>query len=720
MDAMIARLLDRIPAATLKAVFARALRLLWRAEVRGLEHWPAAGERALVVANHVSLLDAVLLAALLPGRVTFAINTRVAQWWWVAPFLRIVDACPVDPMNPMAVKALTRLVEQGRRVVIFPEGRITVTGALMKVYDGPGMIADKAGALVVPVRIDGAQYSYFSYLGGKLRRRPFPKVALTVLEPTRIVVDAALRGRKRRRAAGDRMYDILSDMMFETADTARTIPRALMDAARVHGHGHPILEDIERRPLSYRRLLLGMSVLGRELAAMTAPGEYVGVLLPNAAGPVVTVLALQWTGRVPAMLNVTAGIANLEAACASARVNLVLTSRRFVEAARLEEVVARLSAMVRVAYLEDIRAGIGPFARFRGLLGLPFLSAPADADAPAVALFTSGSEGRPKGVVLSHRNIVANCAQVAARIDFTPADSVFNALPIFHAFGLSAGTLLPLLWGLRVFVYPSPLHYRMVPEMVYDSGCTVMFGTDTFLAGYARAAHPYDFRSVRFAVAGAEKIKDATRATWFEKFGLRILEGYGATETAPVLAVNTPTHFRSGTVGRLLPGIDWRVEPVAGIAEGGRLSVSGPNVMLGYLKPDRPGEIQPPPRGWYDTGDIVAIDPEGYVRIQGRAKRFAKVAGEMVSLGAVEEAVEALWPGHQHAVLAVADERKGERLVLVTTFPDAARGPLAEWMRARGAAELTVPRVVEVREKLPVLGTGKVDYVALERELSAV
>jgi acyl-[acyl-carrier-protein]-phospholipid O-acyltransferase/long-chain-fatty-acid--[acyl-carrier-protein] ligase len=571
------------------------------------------------------------------------------------------------------------------------------------------MIADRAGADIIAVRIDGAEYSFASYLKGKVRRRLFPRIVLTVLPPRRLQVPPELKGRVRRRAAGEAMAGLLSDMVFATTETGLTVPQAVTRAARIHGGGHAVLEDVDRKPVTYRKLLLGARVLGRRLAGLARPGECVGVLLPNAVGTAVTVLGLQTFGRVPAMLNFTAGPANLLSACAAARVNTVLTSRRFVEMARLQEVVAQLSAQVTVVYLDDLRASLGTVAKLRGLLPVK----DGDPDSPAVVLFTSGSEGAPKGVVLSHRNIVANCAQVAARIDFTAADRVLNALPMFHAFGLTGGTLLPILWGLKVFLYPSPLHYRLVPEMVYDTGATVMFGTDTFLGGYARVAHPYDFRSVRFVVAGAEKVKDATRAVWMEKFGLRILEGYGATETAPVLAVNTPLQHRSGTVGRLLPGIDSRVEPVPGIKGGGLLSVKGPNVMLGYLKADRPGELQPPPEGWYATGDIVEFDPDGFLRIKGRAKRFAKVAGEMVSLGAVEEAVEALWPGFQHAVIARPDERKGEQLVLVTTFPQAERAVLAQWMKGRGMGELAVPRVIEVRDKLPLLGTGKVDYVRL-------
>ncbi len=331
-----------------------------------------------------------------------------------------------------------------------------------------------------------------------------------------------------------------------------------------------------------------------------------------------------------------------------------------------------------------------------------------------MVLFTSGSEGAPKGVALSHRNILANCQQVAARVDFSPSDLVLNALPLFHAFGLTGGLVLPIVSGVRIFLYPSPLHYRVVPEIAYDINATILFGTDTFLMGYARAGNPYDFYSIRHVFAGAEKLREETRRQWMEKFGRRILEGYGATETAPVLATNTPMHFRAGTVGRLLPGIEWRLEPVEGIDEGGRLFVSGPNVMKGYLSAARPGAIEPPPQGWYDTGDIVAIDAEGYLRILGRAKRFAKIAGEMVSLGAVEALAQALWPERHHAAVALPDPRKGEQVVLVTDHGDATVAALLRAARERGVAEVMVPRVVVTVASVPLLATGKADYPAVK------
>ncbi|HYC14314.1 MAG TPA: AMP-binding protein, partial [Stellaceae bacterium] len=281
-----------------------------------------------------------------------------------------------------------------------------------------------------------------------------------------------------------------------------------------------------------------------------------------------------------------------------------------------------------------------------------------------------------------------------------------------HSFGMTGALILPLSFGVKTFLYPSPLHYRIVPELAYDTNATILFGTDTFLTGYARAGHPYDFYSVRYVFAGAERVREETRRLWMDRFGLRILEGYGTTETSPVLAINTPMHFKAGTVGRLLPGIKTRLEPVEGIADGGRLMVSGPNIMLGYLRAGAPDTLEPPPQGWYDTGDIVAIDHEDFVAIKGRAKRFAKVAGEMISLAAVEAQASTLWPEHRHAAIALPDPRKGEQVVLLTDNPAASVGDLLANARAHGIAEVLVPRLVLPVPAVPLLGTGKIDYAA--------
>jgi acyl-[acyl-carrier-protein]-phospholipid O-acyltransferase/long-chain-fatty-acid--[acyl-carrier-protein] ligase len=513
------RLLSRV---LLKTVARTVLTLLYRVEVKGAENFRLTGKHHVIVANHQSFLDAAVIAAFMPSDPVFAVNTQIAKRWWARPALALVDTFSIDPTNPMSLKSLIREVEKGRPLVIFPEGRITVTGSLMKIYDGPGLVVDKAEADVVPVRLEGLQHTPFSRLNGRVTRRLFPKVTMTVLPPRGLVIDPQVKGRERRKAAGRQLYDLMSETLFSTTDTGQTLFRSLLEASALHGRSRAIVEDTEFQPLTYGRLVAGAFVLGRKLKLLTREGEAVGLLLPNSIGALVAFFALQATARVPAMLNVSAGAAGMLAACRTANVKIVLCAHRFVERGKLHTVLAEMERHLKVVYLDDLRAEIGGLDKALGLAksyAPPLAYRDRSPDSPAVILFTSGSEGSPKGVVLSHRNIQANRHQVGARIAFNAQDRVFNPLPMFHAFGLTVGTLLPVLAGVKTFLYPSPLHYRIVPELVYGTDSTVLFGTDTFLRGYARMANPYDFYSVRLVGAGAEKVSEETRRLWNDLFG---------------------------------------------------------------------------------------------------------------------------------------------------------------------------------------------------------
>ena len=707
-----------MPANGLRDFLTTMLRALYRMEVKGAENLDSdrAGPNPIVALNHVSFLDAAVALSLMDKEPVFAIDYHIAQRWWVKPFLKLTRAMPLDPSKPMATRTLINAVKAGEPLAIFPEGRITVTGSLMKVYDGVGLIADKSGALVVPVKIDGLEATPFSRLSRRqVNRRWFPKVTVTVLPPVKLSVPDELKGRHRRQAAGAALYEIMSDLVFRTTSTDRTVFEAVVEAGEVHGWKRIAVEDPVTGSLTYKRMLLGANILGRKLMPLAAEGKALGVMLPNANGAVVTILGVMSAGRVPAMINFTAGAANIQAACKAAEVDTIVTSRAFIDKGKLGAVVEQLALGLKIIYLEDVRATVGTADKLRGLLSYKKPLIARTPDQPAAILFTSGSEGTPKGVVLSHRNMLANAAQAQARIDFGRSDKLFNVLPVFHSFGLTAGTVLPLVTGVPIYLYPSPLHYRTVPELIYGTNATIVFGTDTFLAGYARAAHPYDFRSLRYILAGAEPVRESTRRTYMEKFGLRILEGYGVTETAPVLALNTPMFNKFGTVGRLMPGTTARLDPVPGVDEGGRLFVKGPNVMLGYLKAENPGALEPPPEGWHDTGDIVTIDAQGFVTIKGRAKRFAKIGGEMISLAAVEQLAAQLWPDVLSAVATAPDPRKGERLVLVTQQKGATRSEFQAFAKSKGASDLMVPAEVVVLDKVPVLGTGKIDMVGVAK-----
>ena len=714
--------LKLLPQEFVKSLGRQIFRLIYRVEFGGLEYYRAAGSRAVIVANHQSYLDGPLLGCFLPDKCLFAINARHVGKWWTRPLFALFDLLPLDAANPLAARALVQSLKDRRKVIIFPEGRISVTGALMKVYDDPASIARLGDAKLLPVRIKGAQYSLFSMMRGKLKIRPFPKITISVLPPVDFSAPDELKGARLRRYLALKLQNVMTNMVYQTSLIDQHLFHSLIDARSTHGGKQVILEDIQRKPLTYSRLITGNFVLGRKLAGLTPNQKNVAIFLPNANGCLVSMFGLWAYGRVPAMLNYSTGPLNMAAACAAAEVQTIITSHAFIEGGGFEADIAILQKAAKIIYLEDVRDTISLGDKLRGLLSAKFArtalkmtGADPNPEHPAIILFTSGSEGVPKGVVLSHRNLNANRHQIMARIDFGPGDVVFTALPMFHAFGLTPGTLLPVLSGIRTFLYPSPLHYKIVPELCYDTNATIMYATDTFLAGYARNAHPYDFYSLRYVVAGAERVKPETRALWMEKFGIRLLEGYGATECSPVLSSNCPMHFKSGTVGPFVDGIEYRLEAVEGIDRGGRLVVKGANIMSGYLHADEPGVLEPPEDGWYDTGDIVDVDEEGFVTILGRAKRFSKIAGEMISLTAVEAAITQAFPDDDHVVVAVPDKRKGEKLVAFSTDAELDRKKIQARLKKAGIVELMIPREIIHIEEIPVLGSGKTDYVSVNR-----
>ena len=703
----------------LKKTLRSILKLLYRVEVIGLENYYLAGKRVLIVANHCSFLDPPLLSVFLPDDINFAINTHISQKWWIKPFLGLSKVFPIDPTHPMSLKNLIHHLQQDSKTVIFPEGRITLTGSLMKIYDGTGMVAEKSGAMILPIHISGTQYTPLSKLHGLVRLRWFPKITLHILPPTHIEARKELSGKNRRKYSGHVLADLMVDMQFMASKTQQTLFASLLDARDIHGGNHEVAEDLERIPLSYNALITRSLIIGNALKNMTETDENIGLLLPNSSKTLCVLLGLSIHQRVPAMLNYSTGSAGMIAACQIANVKTVLSSRRFIELAHLENEATLLKEHVNILYLEELAQQITTSDKLRGAwqskTARSWYKNNADANAPAVILFTSGSEGTPKGVVLSHANILSNHQQVAARINFNPKDVVLNFLPMFHSFCFTIGTLLPVLNGMKTFFYPTPLHFSIIPEIAYETSATIMFGTNTFLSAYGKKAHPYDFYNLRYVVAGAEKLQENTRELWQDKFGIRILEGYGATETSPVVSVNTPMDYKAGTVGRILPHINYRLEPVDGIEEAGRLHVQGPSIMLGYLLSTSAGVLQPTEsiygKGWYDTGDIVHVDDDGFLSIRGRSKRFAKVGGEMVSLTVVEQLAMKAWENANHAAISLPDIKKGEQIILITTQKQATVSELSK--SSTGVTAINLPKKILFIDAIPVMSTGKTDYVAL-------
>ncbi len=695
------------------------LRMALRVRMLGNPSILASG-KALVVANHESVLDAALLGFFLPRRAWVIVSQEdfaFAPNRWLARFFRHLV---LDLSEPATVKRLVRMLAAGELLVVFPQGRVTTTAAAMKLYHSVATIAVRAGITIVPVTIDGLLYSRYGRVAGDFPRRRLPQVTIRIHAATHLPEFTEIRTRAKRRMAADALSSIMQCAVVD-ARQRQTLYEAFLAAIALFGRSRRIIEDVRGKQETYGELLRATLALARISARVTAEGEIVGVMMPNMSTTVCLLLGLSAAGRVPAMLNYTAGAEALHGACVGAGIRTVITSRKFVEVTRLYPALDALCNQ-RIIFIEDLRQQFGVLDKLwlmAWALRFPRrLARTGDPAATAVVLFTSGSESRPKGVALSHDALLANVAQMRAVIDFAPTDKFLNALPIFHSYGLTACTLLPLMHGVDIYIYTTPLRYRVIPEIAYLRDCTYLFGTSTFLARYAREAHPYDFYRVRYVVSGAEKLNPEVAELWLEKFGLRIMEGYGATECAPVLTLNTPLAYKVQTVGRLLPGIEHRLIPVAGIEHGGRLHVRGPNLMLGYYNYEQPGVLQPPHSeagvGWYDTGDVVSVDDDGFFSVLGRVKRFAKIAGEMVALDTVERIAQHASPKFRHAAVVEMLAGSGESTLLFTTDPHLSRGTLQRSARLLGGQELAVARRIAQVAELPLLGSGKPDYVTLK------
>ncbi len=695
------------------------LRILYRLDVRG--SLPSA-PKTLVVSNHQSFLDAMILWTCLPSRSLWVVHTQILRQPLFRLILTKVDHIVIDTTNPFSLKSTIEVIESGRPVIIFPEGRVTVTGTIMKVYDGPAFIAAKTGCTVAPIIIDGAvRAKGFSRMGADYPLALFPKIRVTFFPGEQIAMPAGASGKIRRRKAGEEMRRLLQRCWF-AARPKRSIHDAFLDAVEIHGRGRLMVEDVTGVNQSYGDILKASLALGRLACKLTAENEVVGVLMPNATATLSLTLGLFGVRRIPAMLNFTAGADGLQSAIKAAQIKTILTSRAFLEKGKLSGLVEKLQG-VTVVCLEDLRPRFTLADKLWLVLyalrrprAATLHSQPEDV---AVVLFTSGSEGKPKGVVLSHQSIVANVDQALTAVDASPTDRILSAMPVFHSFGLTAGFMLPILNGIRLFLYPSPLHYSIVPELFYDRDATIMFATPTFMKHYAKRAHPYDFRKARLLLAGAEKLSDEVRDLYMTKFGVRLLEGYGATECSPVIALNTAMRCKDGTVGELLPAMEYRLEPVPGIDEGGLLHLKGPNVMLGYWRESNPRVLEKPSslfgEGWYSTGDLANVDEDGFLHILGRVKRFAKVAGEMVSLEVVERIAEVASPHSVHAAITRPDAARGEMIIICTQDAKLKRDQLQQAARQLGAPELAIPRRILYLDKIPLLGTGKKDYPQISR-----
>ena len=680
----------------------------------------------LVIPNHVSFMDAALMYALMPKDTYFVVYTTfVNKFNWF--FKLSCNFVSVDQRNPYAMKKIMAKLNEKHTVVIFPEGRLTTTGSFMKSYGGIIWLASKSQANVLPMVTLGMEQNKFTRITEMYKTRWFHDITLYVGEPFKLPEIKNTEINKKKRFYADRIIDNMQKLKvlarMEQAGEKVNLFNSLLDSAKTHGGNKIIVRDALGAALSYKQLILTSRVLGGKLGQLLANEEKVGLMLPNAAAHPVALFGLFAEGKTIAMINFTAGIASNLSCVSNAGIKTIITSKAFIEKAKLENLETALKELCRFIYLEDVKAALSLTDKLTGawnsMIGKR-VPVPAN---QRVILFTSGSESKPKGVVLTHKNLLVNIYQGMAVFDMTPRDNMLNALPLFHSFGIMAGELLPILEGMMLMLYPSPLHYKEIPEMCYDWNISILLGTSTFLNGYGLYAHPYDFNAIKYVIAGAEKLTDATRYLWLDKFGVRICEGYGMTEAAPLVSGNSKLFYKIGSAGKLMPCIDYILEPVEGVEaqsadeEVGVLTIKGPNVMEGYLIE---GEGFVPLEGYYNTGDVVAIDNERYISIRSRVKRFAKIGGEMISLDAVEKAFSSCFDLAPSAAVNVQDEKRGEKIIVFTTAKAVERKILREYWQKNGISPLSIPeRIVEVNE-LPLLGTGKTDYVTIKEMAGAI
>lgn len=709
------------PKNIIQNVILKYFKVFHKLEIKGLENIPQTP--VLFIPNHLSFLDGILLASALPKdkEVSFAIYTHIANQKLIKLLLSIVDYVKVDGSNPMAIKTMARSLKE-KSLVIFPEGRISLTSSLMKIYEGAGIVAFNAKAPVLPVLISGLESHPLSRSSHFFQRKWFQKVSLEFLKPTDIVVPPSTH---KRTAIKNQLLDIMRSAQFYRHDYDN-IYHGMIESSKKFGLKSIVYKEADNTSIDFKTLIKGSYLIGKKLAAYNISKnnnndrieEALGILLPNTKALAVTFYGCLGMGIVPALLNFSSSVQSIKSCIKASGIKHVVTSTAFIEKGKLQHIIKALNEEnINIIYLEDVKKSISLFDKlstfFYSYKRMP--GSKVSIAMPAVILFTSGSEGTPKGVVLTHKNILSNAYQMKSVFDFNPRDLVLNAMPCFHSFGMMGGLILPILSGAPVLFYPSPLHYKIIPEVSYLNSCTILFGTDSFLRGWAKYGDPQDFKNIRMCFSGAEKVQNATHSLYLEKYGIRIFEGYGATECSPVISVNNFDQNKMGTCGVFLPHIEYVIESVEGIETGGVLKVNGPNLFLGYLRESNPQIIEKQ-TGFYDTGDIVSVE-DGFVKIEGRMKRFSKIGGEMVSLSASENIINKIKPLDQNSIISIPDDKKGEKLVLFTTS-DITQKEILEYIKSHELSILNAPKeIIDIKtigmKNIPVLGSGKVDYVTL-------
>ena len=478
------------------------------------------------------------------------------------------------------------------------------------------------------------------------------------------------------------------------------------------GYQSKIIEDslsnsVSNLGLIYKSILLGNILLRFLINNEDRP---IGLLLPNIVPTVIVFFSTQYLDKTVAIINFTSGSKNITSCLKKSKIKYIITSRKFINQGNLEPLIKEIEEKsYKFIYLEDIKERLSlkdKIIAIKDFFLNIFMLKKLNTDKNAVILYTSGTESDPKGVGLTHQNLFFNRMQVLKSLKISKKEKFFTCLPFFHSFGLGIGVLLPVLHGCKVFLYPTPLHFQTIPKIIEDTKSTVFFSTDTFLKKYIPYIEKYTFKNLNYLIAGAEKVDQSTHSM-YKKFGVKILEGYGVTEASPAISVNTKDNYKIGSVGKFMSNIDYKIENIEGYDEGGLLYIRGKNVITHYLNQSKKFD-------WYNTGDVVRVDEDGYLYILGRLKRFAKIAGEMISLSQVEEFPKKFWPNNTSVVCSIKDNEKGEALILITDKKNPDLQKLNRFMKDEGLSNLYLPKKIKFLEEFPILGSGKIDFKKLQ------
>jgi acyl-[acyl-carrier-protein]-phospholipid O-acyltransferase/long-chain-fatty-acid--[acyl-carrier-protein] ligase len=702
-------------------------RAIYRVTSFGQEHLPSGG--FLLLPNHISFVDAIVLQLACPRRIRYIVDEGFYKNRVLHPILRLADCIPIAPRRAKeAVRMAAEQIRAGDVVCLFPEGQLTRSGTLLRLQRGYELIARQAGAPVVPVWMDQLWGSIFSFQGGRFfkkwpRALPF-RVTVAFGRPLDAEAADMATVREELLKLGEFCFSRRPSLNRHLAEACvRGLKRAI---TRTH-----VIDGIDQSQLSRAKVLGAAAALSRYLRTRF-PDERIAIVLPAGKGAVIANLAVTLAGKVPVDLNFTSGRAAIESSCRRANLRVAISATQFMtrlndfpwpeNVLKLDELMPQIKTQIFLWLIMSIL--------FPARLLVRFLQIPKEGGhAEAVLLFTSGSSGEPKGVILSHRNILGNVAQFNVLLDAGKDDAILASLPFFHSFGSTVTLWYPFVEGVRIVTYPNPLEAAKNAALIERYKLTLLLATPTFLRAYLRKAEPHQLRSLRFVITGAEKLPLDLAKSFEERFAQRVLEGYGLTETAPVVSVNLPEpkptkpgeevqpSSRLGSVGKMAPGIAAEIrEPESdrklSLHETGMLWLRGPNIFEGYLHdPERTAEVLRD--GWFKTGDIGRFDEDGFLYIEGRLSRFSKIGGEMVPHEALEQKIiTALGLDGQSeraiAIAGVTDAAKGEAVVLLSAV-DVDLAQLRSKLNEAGVPNLWIPKKVCRVESIPVLASGKLD-----------